>query len=496
MAQKQDNKRRNFIRLMLVGGASLYFPSCLSESDKSTPIGKQSAPPNIDTAIKEVEVVITEQDVVFLKQADVDYAQRAIRFNLRVQPQPKIIALCKNEKGIQEAIRVARNENLAVSIKSGGHSFEGFSSNDGGLCIDLSLMNSLKLEQDNSLRIGPGAKLGEINNYLLPKNRILPAGSCSGVGIGGLALGGGYGFLARKYGLTCDSLMEVKMVDGQGNIITSNNHKELLWACRGGGNGNFGVIYEMKFNTQAKPGQFTSYRFKAYKLDKERARKLMQAWFENAPNIPNACFSAFVLNGKTLTLLLTDFENNKTALQAFIKLFKSLTDKYSENTKTDIAKALKTYYGRQEPLYFKNASAGLYKSWADVDMLIDGVIEKTLNARGIIFQLNTLGGNINNPQFEEQSAYPHRAYPIFSELQAYYDKPSQEAEKLKVFAEIQNLFHAQGTFPQYRNYPDIDFPHWETAYYGDNYSRLQKIKNEFDPENLIRHPQSLRLDVS
>lgn len=483
------HSRRHFLKLIILSGCSIYFPSCLSDNKKGV---ITSTPTNPDSALNFLEENINENDVVFLKKEDVDYKARCVRFNKRIAQEPKIIALCKNEKGIQQALKVAKEEQLAVSIKSGGHSFEGFSSNNGGMCMDLSLMDSITYINENEIVVGPANTLGKLNNELLPNNRLLPGGSCATVGIGGLALGGGYGFFARKYGLTCDSLVEVKMVNGHGEIISSENDSELLWACRGGGNGNFGVIYEMRFKTYPKPKQFAAHRFKAYKLDLARAKDLMQIYFEAAITLPYSAFAAFVLNGSTLTILLTDFESDSSKLQAFIQLLKPKSDKYSEVVKTDIAKALSPFYGVQTPLYFKNASAGLYKSFEDIAPIADPLISKIINSKGILYQLNTLGGNIQNQEFEKLGAYPHRAYPFFSELQAYYDTKSQEIEKLKQFEEIQQLFHAQRVFPQYRNYPDINFPNWEEAYYGINYERLQKVKAKHDPDNIIRHPQSIR----
>ena len=114
--------------------------------------------------------------------------------------------------------------------------------------------------------------------------------------------------------------------------------------------------------------------------------------------------------------------------------------------------------------------------------------------RGLIYQVNTLGGNINNADFEKVSAYPHRSYPFLGELQAYYDNPEkQEAKLVKGFQDIQTIFANNGISAHYRNYPDINFQNWENAYYGEeNYVRLQEIKRKYDPNNVIRHEQSVK----
>lgn len=111
----------------------------------------------------------------------------------------------------------------------------------------------------------------------------------------------------------------------------------------------------------------------------------------------------------------------------------------------------------------------------------------------MIYQINTLGGAIQNSEFEGKSSYPHRDYSYLSELQSYWEKPSQESGFLEKFEEIQQVFHRHGIQAQYRNYPDINFPNWQTAYYGKNYSRLQKLKSEWDPEDLFSFEQSVEM---
>jgi FAD/FMN-containing dehydrogenase len=326
----------------------------------------------------------------------------------------------------------------------------------------------------------------------LPKRKILPGGSCAGVGIGGLTLGGGYGLLGRKFGLTCDSLYEVTMVDGQGNIRNSLTDKDLLWACRGGGNGNFGVITEMKFKLYKAPASLQSYRFKSYKVDAKKAKEVLQKWFEVTAGLPTGCFSAFVLNGKTIYILLTNADKHNAEVQKVVDALTSVSERTTKTKPQPITTALKVFYGRREPLFFKNASAGLYKSFADIENCIDKVIDTVIATPGMIYQVNTLGGNIQNAAFETASCFPHRAYTFFSELQTYWDLQKQETKMLEKFQDVQMLFINNGIKTQYRNYPDIKFTNWQEMYYGVNYLKLQQIKNKYDPANLIRHEQSIK----
>ena len=151
----------------------------------------------------------------------------------------------------------------------------------------------------------------------------------------------------------------------------------------------------------------------------------------------------------------------------------------------------KVFYGEKKPLYFKNASAGLYKSFDDVSNFIEDVLEKVTSTKDMIYQVNTVGGEISNPVFANASCYSHRDQNYLSELQTYWRQASQTDRMVKAFEEVQQIFYANGVKQQYRNYPDVNFKNWENAYYGENYARLQKVKSKYDPHNVFRYDQSI-----
>jgi hypothetical protein len=339
----------------------------------------------------------------------------------------------------------------------------------------------------------PACLLKDIYNVLLPKKRVIPAGSCGTVGVAGLTLGGGYGFFSRQYGLTCDSLLEATLVDGKGQIHYTKTGEELMWALKGGGNGNFGIVTQFKFQTHEAPDGFTRYRFKAFRLNKARTKSLLQKYFELSAQLPNSCFAAFVLNYRTLTLLITNYGAPNQALDNMIAAFKKLADRSDIGKKRDLAKSLKSYYGRPNPLYFKNASAGYYQNYDTIKDSLDDVLEVVLKTRGLIYQINTLGGNINNSSFAANSCYPHRQLPYLSELQAYWTNEKSGNKLTTAFNQIQDLLYQNGIQRQYRNYPHLGFKNWETAYFGkENYAKLQRIKRQYDPDDLFSNEQTIK----
>lgn len=438
------------------------------------------------------DTIPNSDNVIYYKAGSAEYENLRKGFNKRIDKKPAIIALCKNTQGVAEAVQYAAKNNWPVAVKSGGHCMEGFSGNDGGMVINMSAMKNIQWLNNETVTLNPGCKLAEIYDALLPKKRIIPGGSCAGVGIGGLVLGGGYGLLARKFGLTCDSLQSVTMVDGTGKIVTASGNDELLWACKGGNNGNFGVVTELTFKTHTAPAFMQSHRFRAYKVNTARAKDILQKWFELTAGLPVECFSAFVLNGKTLYILLTNVGKPTAAVNNFVAVLKTITDKTTFTAAQPLAKALKAYYGRTNPMYFKNASAGLYKDFNEISSFVDKALDIVTSTPGMIYQVNTLGGNIQNGEFERSSSFPHRAYAYFSELQTYWEMPLQEKRLLKEFEEVQQVFSGHGIKAQYRNYPDINFTNWPELYYGSNYKRLQAIKTQYDPGNLFRYEQSVQ----
>ncbi len=492
MIQKNFTKRE-FIKLAGLGSIGFIFWQCY-EPKKEESVQEITENSNSDLKPSPNEKInFTDQDVIFLNRNDEKFDELRKGFNKRFDRLPKIIAICFTAIGVQAAVQKAKTENLKVSVKSGGHSFESFSCGQDNLLVNLSNMNQIKWLDAEKVILQPACLLQEIYADFLPKKRIIPAGSCGTVGIAGLALGGGYGFFSRKYGLTCDNLTRIQMVDGNAKIQDSDENPDLIWACRGGGNGNFGVVTELEFKTHTAPDSFSSYRLKFRNLNVDRFMQLIKAWFSFTSDLRNEAFSAFVLNGKTLTVLITNYQNHSAQFESTFSELKNLADEFKPTYNQNLASALKRYYGRKDPLYFKNASAGLYNGIEDIENILPQVFEKVISKSGMIYQINTLGGEIQNPEFEKDAAYPHRNFPYLSELQSYWDNASQEKSFLDKFEEIQELFHSAGIKAQYRNYPDINFPDWENAYYGKNYAKLQQIKSQLDPEDLFHYEQSVRM---
>ena len=423
----------------------------------------------------------------YLGPGDEGFDEARKLFNSDLSPKPAYIASCRSEDEVKAAVLFARERGLPVSVKSGGHCFIGSSMSEGSLVIDLAGMSQrVYLPETKRLIAGPGIKLGKLYDVLLPQGRILPAGSCAGVGLGGLTLGGGYGLFARQWGLTSDHLQRVKMVNGLGEVVDSNEDADLLWACRGGGNGNCGVVTSMEFETRPAPKTLGAQRFIATGLKASKAIKLMREWFAISAELPEPMFSAFVFNGTQVSVLLTS--SYSSSGPAFRKAADALTKAgltAKSATNSPIARALKRYYGQEGPLPFYNVSGGFYHGFDDLGGSSDLIAERVIGTPGLIFQVNTLGGAITRGP---DSAYPHREFPLMGEIQAYWSKGSQRDRLVGAVTELRKRIGAKA---HYRNYPDITLKDYRAAYYGASLPKLQELKKRYDPDNVIRHAQSV-----
>jgi FAD/FMN-containing dehydrogenase len=157
--------------------------------------------------------------------------------------QPAVIARCADAKDVRAAIAFAREQNMAVSVRSGGHSPAGYSTNEGGVVIDLSRMKAIAVDpEQRTARLEAGLTWNEVAQTLQPYGLALTSGDTGTVGVSGLLLGGGIGWMVRKYGLTLDHLRAVELVTADGQVLraSADQHADLFWGLRGGG-GNFGI---------------------------------------------------------------------------------------------------------------------------------------------------------------------------------------------------------------------------------------------------------------
>src|SRR5271165_3865512 len=202
--------------------------------------------------------------------------------------KPAGVAYCKKNSDVAACLSFVTKFKLPVRMRSGGHSYGGWSSVNNGLIVDVSEMNSMSFGT-NTVTVGTGIDLINFYGGLAARGKAVPGGSCPTVGIAGLTLGGGIGVLARIYGLTCDNLQSLDVVLADGSTVTCNSrsHSDLYWASRGGGGGNFGVATSMTFTTR----NLRTLALFFLTWPWSQAARVVSAWQSWAPHAPDNLWS-------------------------------------------------------------------------------------------------------------------------------------------------------------------------------------------------------------
>src|SRR5262245_28199437 len=184
-----------------------------------------------------------------LTPSDAGYEDVRAPFNAMQVDRPGLVVSCAGTADVVDAVRFARDKGIEVTVRGGGHSVAGLSSSDGGMVIDLSRMRGVDVDPDSrTVRVQGGALWGDVDRETQLYGLAAPGGVVSDTGVAGLTLGGGYGWLRRKYGLSCDNVLEAQIVgaDGQVRKASADVNPDLFWAIRGGG-GNFGIVTSFTF---------------------------------------------------------------------------------------------------------------------------------------------------------------------------------------------------------------------------------------------------------
>lgn len=181
-------------------------------------------------------------------------------WNAMIDRRPALIARCLGARDVQKCVRFARRHGVLLTVRGGGHNIGGRAVADGGLMVDLSHRREVTVDLSQGIaEVGPGVTLGDLDAATAPHGLVVPSGIVSETGIAGLTLGGGFGWLSPRWGLTCDHLVSVELVTADGEIVEASNrsHPDLMWALRGGG-GGLGIVTLFRFRLRRLDGPVTA----------------------------------------------------------------------------------------------------------------------------------------------------------------------------------------------------------------------------------------------
>jgi len=413
---------------------------------------------------------------------------------------PAGIAYCKSPHDVATCLAFVRKFKLPVSARCGGHSYAGYSTNSGGLVVDVSRMAGVGFS-GTTATVAAGTRLVDLYNSLAARGRAIPGGSCPTVGISGLTLGGGIGVVARAYGLTSDNLESVQIVTANGAILTANakQHADLYWACRGGGGGNFGVVTSFTFSTHPAPTPvlfFLSWPW-------SQAAKVVSAWQSWAPHAPDALWSnlhlAAVPGGSTPAVhvggcylgSIGGAANLLDQLYAkvgshpsgyFLNQFSYLNAMLLEAGCSSLG-----YQACHLPWQVQGGRLNRQPQYAKSDFFT-----RPLSAAGI----STLLHGIQNLQTVAASAtaFVHRNALFGAQYTTDWDYGAASPGVERQHAWLRSFWTSMRPYASgqaYQNYIDPDLTNWRQAYYGANLPRLQQVKKTYDPTRLFTFPQAV-----
>jgi FAD binding domain/Berberine and berberine like len=449
---------------------------------------------------------IPASDALLLTPGQAHYEDYMPAANLRTEQRPALRALCKTAAGVTALLDWIRSNNLPFALRSGGHSYEGFSQSTA-VAVDLRLMNAITVDAaNNSVTVGAGASLMQVYQALAAHNLALPAGSCPTVGISGHSTGGGFGFLARSHGLTCDCLSGLTMVDAQSQVVTADatNAADLFWACRGGGGGSFGVATEFRFNVFRLDSVIVFGV--SWLLSPARAASVFSAWQAWAPGAPASITSIMKLgpggNGTISMRCIGQTVGTQAELMHELAPLVAV-QKPSSPLKTQTLSfldAVNHFSGGTdyESTYFKAKSDYVL---APLSASAIGVMLQTLAplaAGSIVLLCDAYGGRVADVAAAD-TAFPHRAGTSYC-IQ-YFSSWAHAGDTAAHLATVAQVYQTLRPFMPgvcYVNYCDLDLGPtvYPTAYWGANLPRLSAIKLTVDPTNFFQHAQSVPLPAT
>ncbi len=433
--------------------------------------------------------------------------------------EPAAVAYCAEPADVATCLSFVRKFSMPVRVRSGGHSYAGWSTVQGGLVIDVSSMSSVSLA-DDTVTVGAGVDLIHLYADLSASGLAVPGGAGPTVGLAGLALGGGIGALSRLYGTTSDNLTTVTLVTADGSLLTCDetHNADILWACRGGGGGNFGVATALTFATH----QLSALCAYSLTWPWSDAASVVSAWQAWAPHAPDALSSAMQLTadfgGSPALTVSGTYAGSPHDLDRHLN---RLYDHVGSGPATIVTSqasyldamlaeagcaaiplhACHTGPGGQLPRVPSFAKSDFFTApltRAGIRALLSGIerIRSIEGAAGGVGSMafDALGGAVNRVP-PESTAFVHRDALFLAEYSTSWTSRGERAGVLSQHHWLRSYYrslHRHASGQAYQNYVDPDLTDWPRAYYGANYPWLQLVKATVDPANLFQFPQSIQ----
>ena len=432
------------------------------------------------------------------------YDEARTIWNAMIDRRPGAVVRCKGAADIIRAVRFAREHGLLVAVRGGGHNIAGNAVCDGGLLIDLSLMRSVRVDAfHRTARVDPGATLGDFDKEAQAFCLATPLGINSTTGVAGLTLGGGFGWLSRKFGLAADNLISADVVTAEGELVRASiaENTDLFWALRGGG-ANFGVVSSFEFRLHPvgpmvlagliiHPFARAKELLAGYRDVAAKAPDELTVWvvLRQAPPLP---FLPAEVHGKEIVAFAVCYAGDENEGKRALEPLRALGEPIADVIGMQPFAAWQTAF---DPLL----TPGAYNYWKShnfvelKDGLLDTLVSQTTSlptGECEIF-IGQLGGAISRVAIDA-TVFPHRDAKFVMNVHTRWRDPADEQRSIswarQLFAETAS--HATGGV--YVNFMPEDETDRVAGAYGPNYARLAALKAKYDPGNLFRLNQNVR----
>jgi FAD/FMN-containing dehydrogenase len=443
-----------------------------------------------------------------LAQGADGYEASRLVWNAMVDRRPALIARCTSPSDVVAALRYGRAHGVEVGVRCGGHSVVGISVPDGGLMLDLSPMDGVSVDPDRrTARIGGGALLGVLDRATQPYGLATTAGNVSHTGVGGLTLGGGMGWLARRFGLTCDNVTAVELVSAGGELVRASEteNPDLFWGLRGGG-GNFGVAtaFELRLHDVGTAALLTDLFYRP-----EEAPAAMRVWRDLLPEAPRqATFTAWVgtsgpwpylppeLHGRWLVSVgyvwVGDPAAGRDLLAAVRDAAPPLAERVQELSYLELQTMDDNVEGHRWRRYWKGHYLRALPNAAIDAFISRGVGPGDPVDLGLLprASLQAYGGAISDVGSDE-TAFAHRETQVEFVAAAQWTDPAEDGARIAAARRFGAAIEPFATGAYVNSLSDEGAEGVRRAYGPEKLARLVTLKRRYDPENVFRRNHNI-----
>jgi FAD binding domain/Berberine and berberine like len=432
-------------------------------------------------------------ELVLPGHAGYDEARRV--WNGMVDKRPMMVLYCAGPEDVIKAIHFARSQSVPVAVRSGGHNVAGLSVCDGGLVIDLSRMKRIEVDRERRIaRAEAGLSLGEFDTATQACGLATTMGVNSDTGIAGLTLGGGFGKLGRKYGLTCDNLLAAEIVTADGRTLraSATENADLFWGIRGGG-GNFGVVTAFEYRLHPLGPTLLAG---SILYDYGHARDALRFYAEFSSNAPDElCLDAALVTAPSgerffsiSACYIGPIEEGEQAVKPLREYGAPVEDRIAPIPYLQIQSAGDSIFPRGRRYYWK---AQFLRELTDA--AIDALLAAYTTAPSVnaLVVLQQVGGAIARvpksatPYVNRDALYD--CFPV-----AIWDDPADDEPNIGWARQFWNAMRPFSTGGVYANNLGDEGEDRVQAAYGENHPRLVALKNKYDPTNVFRLNQNIR----